>query len=116
VAEDLVSIPLATTTISVERALVDPTRDGYDTKPAPAVVVSGVRAHISAPSGTEILAGGSEQRIDRHLDCDSVDLRHYDEVVDEVTGLRYQVVWTESRTGLGLDRVEAGLRRVEGIA
>jgi hypothetical protein len=116
VAEDLVSIPLATTTVRVERARVDPTRDGYDPKPALGVVVSGVRAHLSAPTGTEILAGGSKQRIDRHLDCDPTDVRHYDEVVDEVTGLRYQVVWTESRTGLGLDRVEAGLRRVEGVA
>jgi hypothetical protein len=116
VAEDLVSVPLATTTVRVERAPVDPTRDGYDPKPTPSVVVSGVRAHLSAPSGTEILGGGSEQRIDRHLDCDPADVRHYDEIVDEVTGLRYQVVWTESRTGLGLDRVEAGLRRIEGIA
>lgn len=115
-AESLVTLPLATTTVRVERAPVDPTRDGYDPKPALAVVVSGLRAHISAPSGTEVLAGGSEQRIDRHLDCDPTDLRHYDEIVDELTGLRYQVVWTESRTGLGLDRMEAGLRRVEGLA
>lgn len=114
-AEGLV-IPIATTSVRVERVAVDPTRDPYDPKPAPSIVASGIRAHLSAPSGSERLAGGSEQRIDRHLDCDLADVRHYDEVVDEGTGLRYQVVWAESRTGLGLDRVEAGLRRVEGIA
>lgn len=109
-------IPLASTTIRVDRVALSATRDSYDTPPAAATVVTGVRAHLSAPGGTERLAGGSVEVIDRHLDCDLCDLDHRDTVTDLTTGTTYTVVWVHKRAGFGLDRMEAGLRIVAGIA
>lgn len=102
-------IPVATTTISVTRPTV--ADDPYDGAATSATVASKVRAHISTPSGREQQRGGSQESIDLRLDCDSVDLQHTDVVVDDTTGETFQVVWAESRVGLGLDHVEAGLRR-----
>jgi hypothetical protein len=111
-----VSIPLSTTTIRIDRVPLSATRDSYDVPPAASQVATGVRAHLSAPSGREILAGGSKEIVDRHLDCDVVDLLHGDTVTDLTTSVTYTVVWVHKRLGLGLDRMEAGLRIVAGVA
>ena len=108
------AVPLATTSIAVLRVPTDATRDPYDAQPAPETVVSGVRAHISSPSGRERVAGGSQEVVEFRLACDSVDLRHTDRVQDEQSGAIYEVVWARSRQGLGLDHVEAGLKQVSG--
>lgn len=109
-------IPLATTTVRVDRVPLSAVRDSYDTPPAAVTVVASARAHLSAPSGAERLAGASETVIDRHLDCDVCDLDHRDTVTDLTTGTTYTVVWVHKRLGLGMDRMEAGLRVVEGLA
>ncbi|MBM4414904.1 MAG: hypothetical protein FJ035_01235 [Chloroflexi bacterium] len=110
------AVPLATTTIAVLRVPVDATRDPYDAQPAADTVASGVRAHISSPSGREHVAGGSQEVVEFRLACDPVDLRHTDRVQDEQTGSTYEVVWARPRQGLGLDHIEAGLKQVSGGA
>lgn len=109
-------IPIATTTITVKRSAVDAAADPYDAPAAPAVVATGVRAHISAPAGTETVAGTAAQEVVRfRLDCDPVDVNNRDTVVDDVTGDVYEVVWARARHGLGLDHVEAELLEVTGV-
>ena len=110
------AVPLATTTIAVLRAPADASRDPYDVQPEPETVASGVRAHISSPSGRERVAGGSQEVVEFRLACDLTDLRHTDRVQDEQSGATYEVVWARARQGLGLDHVEAGLRQVNGVA
>lgn len=116
------AVPFATTTISVLRLPADlpeedeDYRDPYDAQPAREAISTGVRAHISAPSGTERVAGGSQEVIDAKLACDPADLLHTDRVLDERTEIVYEVVWSLPRRGLGLDHTEAGLKLVEGLA
>jgi hypothetical protein len=108
-------IPLSTTTIEIRRLAA--TEDGYVPSSNPSTVVAtAVRAHLSAPMGAETLAGGSKERIDRHLDCDLSDVREGDQIVDLVDSTIYVVAWSQDVRGLGLDRTEAGLRLVTGLA
>jgi hypothetical protein len=108
-------VPLHTTTVSVRRVAADPTRDPYDAPPAPAVVASSIRAHISSPRGREQTAGGSQEVVEFRLTCDPVDLRHTDQVQDEQTSALYEVTWARTREGLGIDQMQAGLRQVTGV-
>lgn len=110
------AVSLATTTIAVLRVPADASRDPYDAKPAAEAIASGVRAHISGPSGRERTAGGSQEVVEFRLSCDPVDLRHTDQVQDEQTDAVYEVTWARIRQGLGLDHVEAGLKQVAGVA
>lgn len=110
------AVPIATTTIAVLRVPTDVSRDPYDAQPDPETVVSGVRAHVSSPSGRERVAGGSQEVVEFRLACDPTDLRHTDRVQDEQSGATYEVVWARPRQGLGLDHVEAGLKQVTGVA
>lgn len=106
-------IPLATTTVSVERR-------GDESANYEAVtltpIASGVRAHIGTPSGTEFLKGGSRETVTFRLDCDPVELDSECEVTDDRTGERYQVIWAKQRSGFGLDHTVADLRQVTGVA
>lgn len=116
-------IPFATTTISVLRSPADEPaegedyRDPYDTQPDRTAVHVGVRAHISAPSGREQVAGG-EQAVTRFgLACDPIELRHTDWVLDETTDITYRVVWAARRTGLpALEHTAGALELIEGAA
>lgn len=115
-------IPLATTTISVLRLtavqLSDPyTDESVDSGPASGFVVvqTDVRAHISAPSGRELVNGGEQSDVSFRLTCDPCDLGHSDRVRDESTGAVFLVDWAVARSGLGLSHVEAGLRMVQGL-
>jgi hypothetical protein len=109
-----VSIPLATTTITVLRS---PPGDVYD-EPydgnVPAdwdTVAAGVRAVIDRASGREQVAGGEQNRVDLSLVCDRCDIDHLDAVRDDRTGRIYRVVWV-------LDygpHVEGGLQIVQGV-
>lgn len=103
------AVPLTTTTITITRPAV--VGDPYDAAETTSTVASGVRAHISAPSGREAQRGGEQQTVDKILDADPVDLRHTDRVVDDGTGQTYEVAWVDQREGLGLDHTVAGLRR-----
>ena len=110
------SVPLHTTTITVLRVPANPARDPYDAKPVAELIASGIRAHISTPRGREQTAGGSQEVVEFRLSCDSVDLRHTDQVRDEQTDALYEVTWARDRQGLGPDHVEAGLKQVTGVA
>lgn len=105
-------IPLATTTVTVTRPASDPDRDLPQT---PTDVAAGVRAHISAPSGQELRAGGSRERVDARLTCDVIDLQHGDTITDDTTGDEWRCTSARQRLGLGLDHVEAGLVAVSGV-
>jgi hypothetical protein len=111
-------IPLATTTITVLRPpSADPYGAGYDGTPAaPTTVATGVRAVLGDPRGVERDVGGSQEDLRWTLTADPVDLTHDDQVVDDTTGITYRVVWVARRFGLGLDHIEAELRRVHGEA
>lgn len=110
------SIPLASTTVSILRPLVtinDPYNDNTGTDYS--TVESGIRAHISSPSGREIVRGGEQADVSFHLSADPCDLDHADRIVDEMTGATYLVDWTFDRPGFGLDHVEAGIRKIVGL-
>jgi hypothetical protein len=112
-----VAIPFATTTISVLRVPADPDRDPYDLQPDPATVAAGIRAHISTQAGEETVAGGSQQVTNHRLSCDPFDsgLHHKDQVVDDTSGETYEVVWSVSRYGVGMDHFQARLNQVSGV-
>lgn len=108
------AIPLATTTISVLPGSTS--GDPYENNPSDTPTATGVRAHISTGSGDETVRGGQLEAITFRLACDPVALTHTNRVKDEQTDEVYDVVWARSRTGLGLDQVQAGLRMVKGAA
>lgn len=104
------SIPVATTTITVERSSQDGTMDAFDLADAVwSVIASGVRAVIGSPSGTETVAGGSSEERTVRLNCDPTDLRHGDRVYDESTAITYEVTTTARRLGFGIDHTTADL-------
>lgn len=102
-------IPIATTTITVERSDQDGTKDTIDAVTFTSYL-SGVRAVIGSPGGAETNVGGSSEDVSARLNCDPIDLRHDDRVLDDSTGLRYEVTWTRRRVGFGLDHTVASLR------
>jgi len=107
------SIPLATTTITVLRSTGDP----YETQTTEPVA-SGVRAVIGRPRGDETPTGGSQEVAEFRLNCDPVDLEHTDQVRDDQTSEVYEVVWAmPERSGPGgsFAHTVAGLKRVTGI-
>lgn len=111
-------LPLATTTISIKRPSVgtdiDPWVSGDDS--ADTTVATGIGAHISTPSGFERAVGGSMENVTFHLNAEVCDLTNTDRVYDERSGLTYEVVWVEPRSGLGLDHMTAELRKIVGAA
>lgn len=110
-------IPLATTTITVERTELLATADPYDAVTAnPETVASGVRAHLSAPGGIERQRGQSQQEdVAWRLACDPCEMTADCIVVDDATGDRFEIEWARLRTGLGIDHIEASLRQVTGV-
>jgi hypothetical protein len=104
------SIPVATTTISVLRSDQDGTKDAIDLASSTwSPVFSGIRAVIGSPAGGETNAGGSSEQVAARLNCDPITLRHTDRVLDDPTGVLYEVTWTARRFGLGLDHTVADL-------
>jgi hypothetical protein len=101
-----VSVLIATTSISVLRRAADGDDteagawvDPYDeeqgiTSSTYLPVVTGVRADISAPSGSQSrLPSGPETTVDAFLIADVCGLQAEDVVLDERTGLRYAISW-----------------------
>lgn len=105
-------IPLATTTITVRRP------SGGDPTDAPSFdrVARGVRAVISAPSGSQNVVGGNQEVVDAALSCDPTAIERTDLIEDDTTGDTYAIVWARQRVALGLDHTTAGLRKVTGAA
>src|SRR5687767_13507172 len=84
-------LPLVTTTGSVLRPADG---DPYETAAAPTVVATGIAAHVSSPTGSEVDAGGQLERIDAVLLTEAdTDLRHTDLWRDDGTGDVYRVAW-----------------------
>lgn len=99
------SLPVATTTITVERGTGGDAYDGQTFS----TVHSGVRAVIGSPSGAETNQGGSSEQQTARLNCDPIDLRHTDRVTDDQTAITYEVTFAARRLGLGLDHTVADL-------
>lgn len=90
--------------------------DPYEEVATP-VVATGLAAHLSDPSGSEVDRGGQLERIDTVLLTQpDIDLRHTDLWRDDPTGQLYRVSWVQQRRGLGLDHTKAGLARYTGGA
>lgn len=105
------SIPFATTSITIMRQPAD--AEPFEAGVAWENVAQGVRAHISVSHGLEPVS--AQEVVAFRLDTDICDLDHLDRVVDEKTFRIYEVAWVAPRYGLGLDHMEAGLTRVEGV-
>lgn len=108
------SIPLATTTITVSRPSTS-SDDYYDVRTAGTVVALNVRAHISEPSGIEGLIGGRTEQTRFPFNSDICDVGGNDLVTDDVTGDIYEVIWVRKRLGLGVDHMTGQLRIVTGV-
>lgn len=107
------TIPLATTTITVRRPASDV--DPYESESL-TTITTGVRARIGMPSGSDRRAGGDQEIVDAVLWCDTTDLQHQDVITDDQTGDHYEVRWIRTLNGLGLDHVKAGLIAVKGAS
>lgn len=104
------SLPTATTTISVLRQTQPGTLDAIDLASVVwSTVSAGVRAVLGSPSGSETVTAGSSETVTARLACDPVSVRHGDRIYDEQTATTWDVTWTARRYGLGLDHVVAEL-------
>lgn len=111
------SIPLATTTVTITRSSVPADTDGYDPNPAgPALVKEGVPAVVSLPGGAPVLVGGDRIVYNTRLTCDPVDLQANDLVTDDIEGTTWVCLWARQSIGLGLDHTVASLREVTGAS
>lgn len=111
-------IPLATTTITVQRSTADETTDPYE-EVTYETVASGVRARIGQQSARERVAGGTQGVLDLRVWCDPIEggLQATDRVVDEATGDVYELDGPGFlQRGLGLDHLVAPIKQVEGVA
>lgn len=106
------SLPLATTTVTVRRSHGDP----YDPDPTEPIA-AGTPAHFGYPSGSETRAGGERSVTSMVLLFPATPpLSEADTVIDDPTGQRWEVTWVARRRGVGLDHQRAGVRRVMGAA
>jgi hypothetical protein len=120
-----VSIPLATTTITVLRPREE---DQYEepysgtTTTAFGEVASGVRAVIDIPvardAGKQRAAGGEQTETEFRFSCDPCDVSRLDYIRDDTSGVTMRVTWVHHFGvigGFGASHVEGGLELVEGL-
>lgn len=115
-------LPFATTTISVLRNTSsvedsEPLYDG-DSPTARQVVASGVGANIGGGTGSaESRSAGSQNTIRLKMQCNPFgqDLSHLDGILDETTGIIYDLQVAVYRQGVGLDHWQCQLTRTEGL-
>jgi hypothetical protein len=124
------SIPIATTTITVRRPTsaqqsADPWSDGYEDAPGVpsaiggqgAIVAQAVRATISTGSARGSGNGGESETVEFRLVCDPTPISYLDEVTDESTGTIYFVAWANTTPGIaGLGHTVAGITTTKGQA
>ena len=105
-------VPIATTTVAVyAMAEAEPGEGRTRTLRAT------VPGHISAPTGNEVQApGGGASTVDAVVLCDPVTGMAHTDQVETAEGDIYEVLWVRQRRGLGLDHMQAGCRRVTGVA
>jgi hypothetical protein len=103
-----------TTTIDVLRTSGTLDGDGYD-EPSTETIARGVKAHISAPSGSEAVFGlASSSSTTLKMNSELTDLLATDMVLDNTTGYYYSVVHTQVRTLLP-HRVSVVQRTTGGV-
>jgi hypothetical protein len=103
-----VTIPVATTTVTVSASVEAEPGEGRTLT----VVATGVRAVIGSPSGVERYApGGGTSQVTDGLECDPCPelADNTFVVVDDTSGVTYDVEWVRHRNGLGLNHTVAGL-------
>jgi len=113
----------ATTTISLLAASQDDMPndpDDWGGAPDPetgyATVATGIRAHLSAPSGAAVFGQeGSSVTAQYRLLADPCALADNMRIKDEITGLQYQVDWSMARPE-PLAHVIAGVSRTTGTS
>lgn len=99
---------ISTTTVSLYRPT---SRDPY-TAAEPVLVASGIDAQQSNPAGAGVPQQSTVDSL-YHLAPDT-DVQKQDELVDDVTGRRWEVTWVEARHGFGLDRILVGVNAISG--
>lgn len=109
-------IPVALTTVTVSRVTPEPTLDGYDVQPDPGTIVTGVRAAIGNPGGSQNITAGDRTTVTFPFTTDPADITADDTLTDEQTGEQYRVMWARTRTGLGLDHTEGECEQVAGAS
>lgn len=114
------TIAIATTHITVmgNRPQLDIDPDDPDTQVPQEVLATGVRASITLPASNRRVDNIDEVD-DYALRCDIFDagLSRYDTVIDESTGVSYEVRVSavSPATLLGLEHIKATVRKREGL-
>ena len=115
------ALPLASTLLTIDRQ--EPTDNDvdadsetdYTTTAAPWVnVATNVRAVVLGPTGNRTYgAGGELERVTYPLRCDPCPVQGDDRVTDS-NGQVYHVLWTRSRSALGISFVEGEVYQQTG--
>jgi hypothetical protein len=107
-------LPLSTTTYTVYRAtnIDEDAGEALDFQP----VIVGLPGNTVFLSGSESVVGGDRERVDARIIIEEADVRHFDHVLDDVTGDTWQVAFARRRTGLGLDHLVLGVYQTTGVA
>lgn len=110
------SIVIATTTVSISTPTsTDDWGSGTD-RATYAPIATGVRAHLSAPSGAAVAASeGSSVGIQYRLLCDLAPLADDALVTDDRTGDVYQVDWWQSRPH-PIAHIVAGISKATSVS
>lgn len=114
------TIAIATTHITVlgNRPQLDIDPDDDDLRVPQEVLVTGIRASISIPA-SERRVNNIDEVDDYALRCDifPAGLTRYDTVIDETTGVRYEVRVAAVSPSLlfGLEHIKASIRKREGL-
>ena len=113
------AIPVFETLVTFLAQSAGATTDEWDGPAAYDVtVVQHVRAVIGTETGSEKETGGMQEDVLATLTCDPFHpgtyAFHNMRVLDETTGLTWEVVWARARYALGLDHISGALRMVTG--
>ena len=107
------AVPLFTTTVTLAEFATG--GDPYET--AASTSTRTVPAVIGSPSGNATMAGGHREQVDATMIlAPGETVSGGTLVTDTTTGRVWRVVWSEQRTGVGLDHTKVGLVTVEGGA
>jgi hypothetical protein len=109
-------IPVATTTVTALRGSEPEPGEGITFE----TLATGVRAVIGSPGGAERPApGGGASVLTSRAQVDpipGVTLTHTDVLLDEVTGLTYEIDTVVERVGFGMEHSALTVHTVTGVA
>lgn len=109
------SVLLATTTIDILQPSAEEDWGGAPDRSSYTPLATGIRAHMSSPSGAAIAASeGSAVGIQYRLLCDIAPIENQSLIIDNRTGDTYQVDWWQSRPE-PMAHIVAGVSRTEHI-